>query len=87
MGSTFLRTIYDKIRQQGAYYNSSDKESMQDCVLCYLPLAHIFELANELVALSCGAKLGYACPKSLSSDLAVPCGGFETFRPTFMVNA
>ena len=54
-------------------------------MLCYLPLAHIFELGNELVALSCGAKLAYACPRSLSNDLALPCGAFEAFQPTAMV--
>jgi len=59
-------------------------QSRAERVLCYLPLAHIFELANELVALSCGASLGYACPKSLSSDLASPRGAFEEFKPTFM---
>jgi long-chain acyl-CoA synthetase len=73
------------VRGQGAYYDTSGVKSKADTVVCYLPLAHIFELANELVALSCGASLGFACPRSLSSDLCVPNGAFECFRPTFMV--
>jgi len=73
------------VKKQGRYYNQSTSASKADTVLCYLPLAHIFELGNELVALSCGAKLAYACPRSLSSDLAAPCGAFEAFQPTLMV--
>jgi long-chain acyl-CoA synthetase len=44
------------VRAQGPFYDTSGVRAKAECVLCYLPLAHIFELANELVALSCGAR-------------------------------
>jgi long-subunit acyl-CoA synthetase (AMP-forming) len=136
------------VRAQGPFYDTSGVASRAERVLCYLPLAHIFELANELVALSCGARcsertgnrfsfpflfillfqfvilssketqffffffsnplpcsfavffsfsfpfffshvfsdpsLAYACPRSLSSDLASPRGAYEEYQPTFM---
>jgi long-chain acyl-CoA synthetase len=60
----------------------SDKE----CVLAYLPLAHIFEMALENLVLFIGGTLGYGNPRTLSDTSVKNCAGdMREFRPTVMV--
>jgi long-chain acyl-CoA synthetase len=59
------------------------KES--DFVICYLPLAHIFELVAEISSISVGACLCYADPKTLTQTGAYPVGALEQYKPTIMV--
>lgn len=50
----------------------------------YLPLAHIFELMAELALLGMGATIGYADPRTLTTNGAFPVGALEQFSPTVM---
>ncbi|SCU87290.1 LAME_0D09494g1_1 [Lachancea meyersii CBS 8951] len=60
------------------------KES--DRVIAFLPLAHIFELAFELITFYWGATLGYANVKTLSDTSVRNCqGDIKEFKPTVMV--
>jgi len=69
--------------------------------LSYLPLAHIFEMVNELGLLSLGMTLCFACPRSISSRGAkrltpdgklstdagypYPPGAIQEYKPHLMV--
>ncbi|KAL6942180.1 long-chain-fatty-acid--CoA ligase 1 [Hanseniaspora vineae] len=58
----------------------------EDRVICFLPLAHIFELAFELIGFYWGACIGYATVKTLSDTSVRNCvGDMKTFQPTVMV--
>jgi long-chain acyl-CoA synthetase len=60
----------------------SDKE----CILAYLPLAHIFEMALENLVLFIGGTLGYGNPRTLSDNSMKNCAGdMRELRPTVMV--
>nr|ACB12561.1 Fum16 [Fusarium oxysporum] len=60
----------------------SDKE----CVLAYLPLAHIFEMALENLVMYIGGTLGYGNPKTLTDASLRNCNGdMVEFKPTIMV--
>lgn len=60
----------------------SDKE----CVLAYLPLAHIFEMALENLVLFIGGTLGYGNPRTLADASVKNCAGdMRELRPTVMV--
>ncbi|KAF7559831.1 hypothetical protein G7046_g4337 [Stylonectria norvegica] len=60
----------------------SDKE----CILAYLPLAHIFEMALENLVLFIGGTLGYGNPRTLSDTSVRNCAGdMREFKPTVMV--
>ena len=60
--------------------------SHREFVLAYLPLAHIFELVLENLALFVGATLGYGSPRTLSDVSMRNCyGDMRAFRPTIMV--
>lgn len=60
----------------------SDKE----CILAYLPLAHIFEMALENLVLFIGGTLGYGNPRTLSDTSMKNCAGdMRELRPTVMV--
>lgn len=63
----------------------------KDVYLAYLPLAHIMEMAAEMVMLATGAAIGYGSPQTLTDTglkLAVGTrGDAPTLRPTFMVFA
>lgn len=60
--------------------------SHRDYVLAYLPLAHIFELALEHIALFIGGTLGYGSPRTLADTSMRNCAGdMREFRPTIMV--
>ncbi|ODV96933.1 hypothetical protein PACTADRAFT_39681 [Pachysolen tannophilus NRRL Y-2460] len=55
-------------------------------VIAFLPLAHIFELAVELITLWWGATLGYANVKTLSEASCKNClGDMKEFKPHAMV--
>jgi long-chain acyl-CoA synthetase len=56
-----------------------------DSIICYLPLAHIFELVSEISSLSVGACLCYADPRTLTQTGAYPIGALEQYKPTIMV--
>ena len=53
-----------------------------DVFIGYLPLAHIFELMGELSALSVGAAICYADPKTLTARGSYPKGALEQYAPT-----
>lgn len=57
-----------------------------DRVIAFLPLAHIFELAFELITFYWGGILGYANVKTLTDASVRNCDGdMKTFKPTIMV--
>jgi len=63
----------------------------KDVYLAYLPLAHIMEMAAEMVMLAIGAGIGYGSPQTLTDTglkLAAGCrGDAPTLKPTLMVFA
>lgn len=68
--------------------------------LAYLPAAHIMELVLQSTCLACGFRLGFCCPKTISSKGACrerpdgsvntapgypyPPGGIQEFQPSIM---
>ena len=56
--------------------------------LAFLPLAHIFEITQEIIVLSLGIKVGYSSPSTLtdSSPGIVPgqLGDISVLKPTVM---
>jgi len=57
-----------------------------DGLLAYLPLAHIFEVLLEHVALYRGITLGYGSPRTLSEANCRNClGDIREFKPTLLV--
>ena len=70
----------------GLYTVMEDVVSHREFVLAYLPLAHIFELVLENLALFVGATLGYGSPRTLADASMRHCpGDMRAFRPTIMV--
>jgi long-chain acyl-CoA synthetase len=62
------------------FINESDR------IIAFLPLAHIFELAFELIAFYWGGVIGYATVKTISDASVRNCSGdMTTFKPTIMV--
>ena len=63
----------------------------KDVYLAYLPLAHIMEMAAEMVMLATGAAIGYGSPQTLTDTglklAAGTRGDAPTLRPTLMVFA
>ncbi|KJZ71152.1 hypothetical protein HIM_09451 [Hirsutella minnesotensis 3608] len=60
--------------------------SDKDCILGYLPLAHIFEMVLENLVLFIGGTLGYGNPRTLSDVSVKNCAGdMRELRPTIMV--
>lgn len=63
----------------------------KDVYLAYLPLAHIMEMAAEMVMLATGAAIGYGSPQTLTDTglklAAGTRGDAPTLKPTFMVFA
>lgn len=55
-----------------------------DSIVCYLPLAHIFELTAEFTCFGFGVTLCYADPKTLTTTGAYPIGALEQYKPTLM---
>lgn len=57
-----------------------------DRLICFLPLAHIFELAFELLSILWGSCIGYANVKTLTNASVRNCeGDLAAFKPTIMV--
>ena len=70
----------------GLYVSMKGTVSNRDSVLAYLPLAHIFELVLENLAIFIGATLGYGSPRTLSDTSTRNCAGdMRAFAPTIMV--
>ncbi|CDO95941.1 unnamed protein product [Kluyveromyces dobzhanskii CBS 2104] len=66
--------------------NRPEHVSTTDRVIAFLPLAHIFELAFELITFYWGATLGYANVKTLTDASVRNCqGDIKEFQPTIMV--
>ncbi|GME73215.1 unnamed protein product [Ambrosiozyma monospora] len=58
----------------------------KDRVICFLPLAHIFELVFELIGFFWGGVNGYASVKTLTDASCKNCeGDMKAFQPTIMV--
>lgn len=72
----------------GGISNVVDKSTVneRDRIIAFLPLAHIFELAFELITFYWGGILGYAGVKTLSDTSVRNCeGDMKAFKPTIMV--
>jgi len=53
--------------------------------ICYLPLAHIFELTIELCNLVHGGSLGYSSQRTLTPEFIYDCEcDLQAFKPSFM---
>lgn len=60
--------------------------NQKDRIIAFLPLAHIFELAFELITFYWGGILGYAGVKTLSDTSVRNCeGDMKAFKPSIMV--
>lgn len=70
----------------GATINVCDYVGDTDKLICFLPLAHIFEMAFELLSFHWGSCIGYANVKTLTSASVRNCkSDLEEFQPTIMV--
>ncbi|KAK4232605.1 long-chain-fatty-acid--CoA ligase 1 [Podospora fimiseda] len=70
----------------GLFSVMDEAVSHNECVLAYLPLAHIFELVLENLVVFVGGTLGYGSPRTLSDSSMRNCpGDMRAFRPTVMV--
>lgn len=70
----------------GLFSVMEEAVSQKEYVLAYLPLAHIFELVLENLAIFVGATLGYGSPRTLSdTSMRNSPGDMRAFRPTVMV--
>ncbi|KAH7158177.1 hypothetical protein B0J13DRAFT_190458 [Dactylonectria estremocensis] len=70
----------------GLYTCVEECVSDKECILAYLPLAHIFEMALENLVLFIGGTLGYGNPRTLADSMVKNCfGDMHEFRPTVMV--
>lgn len=70
----------------GATVNVNQYVGDTDRVICFLPLAHIFEMAFELLSFEWGSCIGYANVKTLTSASVRNCkSDLEEFEPTIMV--
>jgi len=58
----------------------------RDCLLAYLPLAHILEFVFESACLFWGGTMGYGNPKTISNNSTRYChGDIMEFKPTILV--
>lgn len=70
----------------GLYSNVEEAISFHDVVLAYLPLAHIFELCLENLAIFIGGTLGYGSNRTLTDTSMRNCAGdLRELKPTAMV--
>lgn len=70
----------------GASLNVTGFIDTKDRVICFLPLAHIFELVFELLSFYWGSCIGYANVKTLTKNSVKHCqGDLQEFKPTIMV--
>ncbi|RUP48038.1 hypothetical protein BC936DRAFT_145048 [Jimgerdemannia flammicorona] len=57
----------------------------EDCIMAYLPLAHVLEFLVENVCIFWGITLGYGSVRTLTDASVRNCqGDIKEFRPTFM---
>ena len=57
-----------------------------DCLLSYLPLAHIFEFVFENLCIYWGGTMGYGSPRTLSEANVRNCkGDIQELKPTLLV--
>ena len=70
----------------GAHLTVRKAVGRTDRIVCFLPLAHIFELAIELLSFVWGSCIGYATVKTLTNASMRNCqGDLIEFKPTVMV--
>lgn len=70
----------------GVALNVDGLVSHKDRIICFLPLAHILEMAFELLNFYWGSLLSYATVKTLSSSSVRNCkGDLAELKPTIMV--
>ncbi|ETS78092.1 hypothetical protein PFICI_10154 [Pestalotiopsis fici W106-1] len=70
----------------GLHSNVEEAISSDDVVLAYLPLAHIFELCLENLAIFVGGTLGYGSHRTLTDTSMRNCAGdLRELKPTAMV--
>ncbi|CAK7567045.1 MAG: long-chain fatty acid-CoA ligase [Sporothrix epigloea] len=71
----------------GLYFVEEECVTHHDRVLAYLPLAHIFELVLENLAIFVGGTLGYGSARTLTdSSMKKGCmGDMRAFKPTILV--
>ncbi|KAI9302622.1 hypothetical protein BJ944DRAFT_242184 [Cunninghamella echinulata] len=59
--------------------------SDKDCILAYLPLAHVLEFLVETLSLFVGMTLGYGNPRTLTEASVRNCqGDIKEFKPTIL---
>ena len=60
----------------------------EEVYLAYLPLAHIFEITQEIIVLSLGIKVGYSSPATLTDSspgiISGQLGDVNVLKPTVM---
>ncbi|CAO3622760.1 unnamed protein product [Mucor hiemalis] len=57
----------------------------EDCIMAYLPLAHVLEFLVENLCIFWGVALGYGSPRTLTDASVRNCkGDIKEFRPTLM---
>ncbi|KAM0553325.1 hypothetical protein ACHAPJ_007338 [Fusarium lateritium] len=70
----------------GLYSCIDECVSNKECVLGYLPLAHILEMAMENLVFFIGGTIGYGSPRTLSDTSVNNCAGdLRALQPTVMV--
>ncbi|CDH14539.1 probable Long-chain-fatty-acid--CoA ligase 1 [Zygosaccharomyces bailii ISA1307] len=70
----------------GIALNVEGYVTSKDRIICFLPLAHIFEMAFELLNFYWGSLLSYATVKTLSNTSVRNCkGDLAELKPTIMV--
>ncbi|KAJ4269826.1 long-chain fatty acid-CoA ligase [Fusarium torreyae] len=70
----------------GLYSCIDECVSDKECVLGYLPLAHILEMAMENLVFFIGGTIGYGSPRTLSDTSVKNCAGdLRALQPTVMV--
>ena len=64
------------------------ERNSREAYLAYLPLAHIFEITQEIIVLSLGIKVGYSTPATLTDTspgiLPGQLGDIRVLKPTVM---
>lgn len=74
------------VQVAGLYTCIDECVSDKECVLGYLPLAHILEMAMENLVFFIGGTIGYGNPRTLSDTLVKNCAGdIRALQPTVMV--
>ena len=65
-----------------------NERNPKEVYLAYLPLAHIFEITQEIIVLSLGIKVGYSTPATLTDSspgiISGNLGDINVLKPTVM---